>query len=170
MQWTSAQQGPGRCQPGLFGSARLGAYKEWLTCGKHPADEGWAYMSKTCELVVWNCTRAADRLSPCPAFRPPNVAMPLHSASVLAGQQRLRTQPPRLSRCAGPRHRLPEQQMDAVSTFASAQRRAAKSEHRKVSSFRSGAQIALASHSRSDPGLGTLPGLPSVMASRTAGT
>lgn len=60
--------------------------------------------------------------------------------------------------------------MDAVSTFASAQRRAAKSEHRKVSSLRLGAQISLASHSRSDPGLDTLPGLPTVMASRTAGT
>ena len=72
----------------------VGAYKEWLTCGKRPADEGGAYMSETCERVVWACTRAADRLSPCSAFRPPKVAMPLHGASVLAGRWRLPTQPP----------------------------------------------------------------------------
>ena len=58
----------------------------------------------------------------------------------------------RPSSCASPRHSLPEQQMDAVSTFTSAQRRAAKSEHRKVSSFRFGcpncAGVALPIRSR----------------------
>ncbi len=83
-----------RCEGMALPSLSFGACKEWLTCGKRPADEGWAYMSETCELVVWNCTRAADRLSPSSAFRPPNVAMPLHGASELAGQLGLPTQPP----------------------------------------------------------------------------